>query len=200
MSPLEPADIPGQEEGRRFVGRYLKSITDDLEGIARIPDPNDPETMRYAFISIRGKKGTMTVELLDKLGGEGNDGFEIDPSVDFRDMRSVFVTPAQFDAPAPQSEEDVLSSSTSVQDVTPETSDEIKESPAFDRILKASGFEYQGTPESLGSLLKILSEFSGFKPQTKPYGEAYRQLYESFNAGVSYEDIIKTINEQNLCG
>ena len=200
MSPLEPADIPGHEEGRRFVGRYLKSITDDLEGIARIPDPNDPETMRYAFISIRGKKGTMTVELLDKLGGEGNDGFEIDPSVDFRDMRSVFVTPAQFNTPAPQGEEDVLTASTSVQDVTPETSDEIKESPAFDRILKASGFEYQGTPESLGSLLKILSEFSGFKPQTKPYGEAYRQLYESFNAGVSYEDIIKTINEQNLCG
>lgn len=177
--------------GRSFSGMYTgkRDIRGGIDGITVLEFPDG--TLQYARVSIDNhKKATLTY--LDKLGGMGNDGFEIDPYTDAEDMRSVYVEALPTQVPStPDGNVDLT-----LQPAPEELS-------AFERLTsfsKAFTFEAAAPIESMQTLLEKLVRLSSLDSRTKAYGQRYKELLDQFKSGVSYEKIIDTINKENLCG
>ena len=181
------------DSGRRYTAVYKgkRRISDKgLAGIALLEDPNGGQ--QYAKVTL-SDRGVADITFVDKLGGMGNDGFEIDPSTPVEDMKSVFTDGGNSVNPTDGNQDSSQ----------PDVRDNREDLTAFERLTsfnKAFSFDETAPAESMKTLLEKVVRLSGMPSKVSAYGPRYKELLDDLNAGVSYEKIIETINKENLCG
>lgn len=182
------------KDERKFSAQYKgkKRVPDSgLWGISLLESKDGD--LQYVEINI-GPKGKATLYVLDKLGGTNNDGFEIDPSTNYRQMRSVYKEVVTSNEAVPQ--ESTTEGAFKANDEGEE--EQLESLTAYDRILKADRLFFSER-DDFKELLTSLANYGGLKPQTAPYIGRYKELLDLLNTGVSEKVIIETINKENLC-